>query len=564
MISSSIEEQSLDDDGIPIFKKTVDEIGPRLDYLAENGVNKGSGALSYFMLFWTIFVLQTFVSATNAFGNRYYNSAWKNITIAEFKAFIAICLALGYVKYTNREVAFQDQDFGSLFIRRLMSLQRFNLILRCWHWENVGDPSGDFERKGLKKANPFWATDGFCQLISDTCQKCYVCGQYLDVDEQCVPFKGRHKCRCFNPAKPEKFHLKCFALNDSKTKYQWSFYFYKGASELRNGISATMYPVTKLFTEALWNFNYIVFLDNWYTSLPLLQWLVSKGAQMVGTVKTNKQGLPDVGKIAKKGKGKKQRGFFQQSVHDVPDCNNGSKSYFTAWQDRKPVHLLSTFSGLVSSCYRMVVDKATAVWTKITVVMPSLISQYNSGMGGTDGMDQWLAMLRPKIKTKTWIPKVFLHVLNLCLVNSYIIWKLVESPKDSTLPEFCHELMHALANEYWAEKLGLEEAQLLNFNESDHEVKGKRLKQVAKNHFRLVGALHCPCKKSLVVKNQTEEKVRKKNHYETNHYQRQHCIICKMKTDVYCKVCQVYLHVDDINNAGKNCWSKFHSEKDLK
>lgn len=79
------------------------------------------------------------------------DSSWRDVTVGEFKAFIAICLALGYVKFTNREVAFQDHEFGSLFIRRLMSLERFNLILRCWHWENVGDANRDFERKEKKR-----------------------------------------------------------------------------------------------------------------------------------------------------------------------------------------------------------------------------------------------------------------------------------------------------------------------------------------------------------------------------------------------------------------------------
>ena len=72
-----------------------------------------------------------------------------------------------------------------------------------------------------------------------------------------------------------------------------------------NGISATMFPVMKLFTKELWNSLYILFVDNWYSSLPLLKWLVEKGAHMVGTVKTNKQGLPEIGKIAKKGVGKR-------------------------------------------------------------------------------------------------------------------------------------------------------------------------------------------------------------------------------------------------------------------
>ena len=217
-----------------------------------------------------------------------------------------------------------------------------------------------------------------------------------------------------------------------------------------NGISATMFPVMKLFTKELWNSLYVLFVDNWCKSSPLLKWLV-------GTVKTNKQGLPEIGKIAKKGVGKKERGHFQQTSHDIPNCNDGTKAYFTAWQDKKPVHLLSTFTGLVGSCFRMLVDKVTKQWGKKEFPMPSLIRIYNDGMGGTDGFDQYCAMLRPKIKMKTWIPKIFCHLLNVCLINSFIIWKSVELPKNTSLPDFCHQLMHELANEYWSEKFKKEE-----------------------------------------------------------------------------------------------------------
>ena len=208
----------------------------------------------------------------------------------------------------------------------------------------------------------------------------------------------------------------------------------------------------------------------------------------------------------------------------------------------------------------MLADKVTKVWTRTEFPMPSLIKQYNDGMGGTDGIDQWLAMLRPKIKTKTWIPKVFLHILNVCLVNSYIIWKMVELPKSSSLPDFCHELMHALANEYWAEKRGQEE-EIIDETKDDFAEKGKRLKSISKSHFRLVGAQHCPCRKSLVLPFQTAENVRKKNHFENNKHQRNKCIICKTNTDIFCKACNIFLHIDDTN--GRNCWSKFHSENNI-
>ena len=193
--------------------------------------------------------------------------------------------------------------------------------------------------------------------------------------------------------------------------------------------------------------------------------------------------------------------------------------------------------------------------------MPSLIRIYNDGMGGTDGFDQYCAMLRPKIKMKTWIPKIFCHLLNVCLINSFIIWKSVELPKNTSLPDFCHHFMHELANEYWSEKFKKEE-EIIENTKSDFSEKGKRLKQVSKSHFRLVGAQHCPYRQSLVVEGKIAEIVRKKKHYETNKYIRRKCLICKSKTDIFCKTCNVYLHIDDSN--GRNCWSvNYHSEKNI-
>ena len=162
-----------------------------------------------------------------------------------------------------------------------------------------------------------------------------------------------------------------------------------------DGVSATMYPVIKLFNEQLWNQKHILFLDNWYTGLPLLKWTVDKNTHLIGTIKTNKEGLPNIGKMSKTGPNKKQRGQCQQTVHEIP--NSTVKAYLTAWMDKTPVHILSTFGGDMGTCVRKVQDKQSKAWSKITYSQPSLIKTYNAGMGGTDGFDQWLAMFRAKI-----------------------------------------------------------------------------------------------------------------------------------------------------------------------
>ena len=61
------------------------------------------------------------------------------------------------------------------------------------------------------------------------------------------------------------------------------------------------------------------------------------GNYFKGTCKANKQGIPNDGIFPKDGRNKQPRGTRRQIVKLME-----KKVYFTAWQDNKPVHLLST------------------------------------------------------------------------------------------------------------------------------------------------------------------------------------------------------------------------------
>ena len=44
----------------------------------------------------------------------------------------------------------------------------------------------------------------------------------------------------------------------------------------------------------------------------------------------------------------------------------------------------------------MVYDKERNVWEKVLFPQPTIVKEYNLGIGGNDGIDQWIAMCRPK------------------------------------------------------------------------------------------------------------------------------------------------------------------------
>jgi hypothetical protein len=72
--------------------------------------------------------------------------------------------------------------------------------------------------------------------------------------------------------KPEKWHFKLFALNDSTNGYMSRFYLYKGRKEQRPGdIPATLWPNKQLITEDMRDKNYIIATDNWFTSMEAVE-----------------------------------------------------------------------------------------------------------------------------------------------------------------------------------------------------------------------------------------------------------------------------------------------------
>ena len=95
-----------------------------------------------------------------------------------------------------------------------MTRDRFDNILKCRRFIDYCASTNEM-LNSLRGSDPFWAVPGFCDELSTPFGLLWNPGQLLDIDEQTVPWKGRHRCRVYNPKKPEKRHLKAYCLNDS-------------------------------------------------------------------------------------------------------------------------------------------------------------------------------------------------------------------------------------------------------------------------------------------------------------------------------------------------------------
>ena len=232
-------------------------------------------------------------------------------------------------------------------------------------------------------------------------------GQHLSIDEGAIPFKGRVAFKCFNPSKPDKYHIKSFKVVGSSNNYCVVFDLYVGNQyeEKLSEFGVTHGRVMKLMADNVGK-NHIMFMDNWYSSPYLFYNLRLEETRATGTCRPRK-GFPP--------------GFMKIKLPKKGDCyaaTYADKMVSFRIHDRKVVTLMST----VYSTKEVLTGKKH--WqTKEDTSKPELMNQYNKYRSGVDANDQLLKYTVFSRKTMKWWKKVAFRLLNLAMVNAYILYK---------------------------------------------------------------------------------------------------------------------------------------------
>ena len=461
--------------------------------------------LSTFHHTFTPEIVNKFVTATNAHGAFKSPATWKVIiTAEEFHAFLGCIIYLGIFKYPTRKLAWSRTQGSMMILRGLMPRRKFEHILANWRYIDVTMLS-KAQLNQLKQDDPFWAVTEFLEDMNEAFGSNWNPGQCMDIDEQCCPWKGRHKCRCYDPKKPEKWHFKIYALNCSRSGYLVHFKIYKGKGEVRpEGISATAYPVHALLEPPRFHHRgHVLFTDNWYTSLQSVKLCGERGIHSVGTIKANRKGLPVA---PKKVAGLRTTTMARGETRTRSATFGDRKLFYTIWRDRKPVRLLHTIPTMNGTCRRQVKDNRTKTWGRRQFQRATIIPVYNNNMGGTDKGDQGGTYYRPRVKTRNWITRIFAHFINIGCVNTLIITQHLSKVVGILRPilpksqlSYRLKIVNALAKDY-------QEQGILHEAQSHQRTQSK--KQWEKDYSRLIGAHHHPLSEPTEGENRFEGKKR--------------------------------------------------------
>ena len=386
-----------------------EEPGPKLP--ASLDVNRAS-CLDFF---WLLFHPAMFVHMarhTNNYArwkqtNGTPNDKWVETNEWEMRAFVGINILMGINQMPEYDMYWSSNTFlGNIGIQNVMTCNRFQKLCQCFHVSDrvLEPPRASPNSDRLHKIRPI------IDHVSRTFMESYELSKEIAVDEAMVRFAGKLSFKQYIPAKPIKRGIKIWMCCDSNSAYLYRFEVYLGKNTTNDGYGLG-YNVVSNLIDHLYHSNRHIFFDNFFTSIPLMEKLLENGLYSCGTVRCNRQGFP--AELKKPGD-VRDRGDFKVLQ------KGASPLTASVWRDKRLVHHLSTLSQATDVPYA-----SRRVGANIIQIRQShSVSAYNKYMGGVDLHDQMRMKYDVGRNSKKWWKYLFWFLVNCCLVNAYIMFKM--------------------------------------------------------------------------------------------------------------------------------------------
>lgn len=401
--------------------------------------------IDYFLLFFNDELMKYICDETNYFANLKKSRVlsphsrlqkWEDISEVQLKAFLGTIINMGLINLSNITHYFSSKWVKRMpFFSDVFSKDEFlNLFWNIHFNHNEQPPRTD---KGF-------LIRPIVDHIRKMCQLFYIPSNSVAIDESTVSFKGKISFRVYNPQKPTKFGMKLFVASDCENGYIFNFIPYFGKETLipdSNLLKTTQ--IVKVLSESIVYRDVTdpkrglhIYTDRYYTSPELASELMKINTNLTGTVMTHRVGMP---------RGLKAK-YKKMKKGDLFSFRKGN-TVVVSWKDKRVVTLLSTKS---KGSKRNVTDVPNKWPNQPPVTKPDVVIDYTKHMGAVDRSDHFISNYQFMRKTKKWYRKIFFWLLEVAIVNSYLLYCKIQKDngrRPQTHEEFRESLVEDLVSE---------------------------------------------------------------------------------------------------------------------
>ncbi|XP_049340780.1 piggyBac transposable element-derived protein 4-like [Astyanax mexicanus] len=382
--------------------------------------------LQLFQLFMGGSTVITLCQNTNKYAaNRQekgMKTPWYPVTDLEMYQFLSLIIYCGLIKpSTARDLWRKDRLHTFPFPASVMAGCRFEAIFWNLHMSDIEE---DLKNDGLRGTSRYDRLARLRPLMDEikiACKAFYQPDQNLAIDERMVATKSRIGIKQYMKDKPTKWGFKLFVLANSKNGYTCGFNVYQGKCQSPSGKGLSYDSVMDLLSAASLGTGYHIYVDNFYTSTTLFRDLHSRRLEACGTIRENRIGFP---------KTKENALPKKASRGDIRWIREGPLLY-VKWMDTREVTVCSTnHQAYCGATVQRRVKSRDGTWSLQSIPVPEPVRAYNKYMGGVDLSDALIKYFSVSQKTMKWYKKLFLHFVDIAVVNSYIIHRELSLAKE--------------------------------------------------------------------------------------------------------------------------------------
>ncbi|UYV76808.1 hypothetical protein LAZ67_14002078 [Cordylochernes scorpioides] len=359
--------------------------------------------LEAFLKFISIDIIKKIVEYTNIFietirPNYSRERDCRNTDENEIRCLLGLIIIIrkNRASHLHFKEIWNANGTGIEICRAAMAYERFLFLLRVIRFDNV------LTRQIRRDNDKFAALREIFEMFVANCKQMYSPGEYLTIDEKLIPFRGKCNFRQYIPNKPAKYGLKMYMMSDAHTFYTVNMEPYVGNNRGPFYKSNASDDVVKRLVEPVSGTKRNITTDNWYTSFPLAQSLLTEhNLTLVGTLKKNKKEIP---------------------VEFLPNRNRPIFSSIFGFNENttlvsyvpkksKSVILLSTMHST------MTIDEDTGDKMK-----PEIVTFYNQTKIGVDVVDQMSGTYSVGRRTRRWPLCIFFDLVNVAEINAQVLY----------------------------------------------------------------------------------------------------------------------------------------------